>query len=341
MSATYRGVLPESDPLYCFLAGQVLDSVLGFKCGRPVFDVYGLDTSSSIFRYYDRRSFVSLVAKFYGNKWLHGRQTGEPELRAELMRQEFDNLRRVRALGLNSPPHRVVRPLAVSRELNCALIEEFARGSNLDFYILEARDWGKTEQLRSCITDVAWFLADLHTRSQLGEAVGGDEALDYFNKIAGELAHWHIISDEEERRLKDLGERWGQSGLLRRGKQVLIHGDVNPSNFIWSGEHDLVVVDLEALRIGDRAADAGALAAELKHLFWWYWHDRWTSESYIQHFYAEYADHLPEAVEEFDSLTTRSRFYMGCVELRIARNSWLDLAYRRQLIEDSFACLKI
>jgi len=33
--------------------------------------------------------------------------------------------------------------------------------------------------------------------------------------------------------------------------------------------------------------------------------------------------------DDFASLTTRGRFYMGCIEMRIARNTWLDLGYRR------------
>jgi hypothetical protein len=341
MSGQYKGVLPPADPLYRFLADDILDRLLGFKCGRPVFDIYGLDTSSTIFRYFDRRTFAHLVVKSYGNKWLHGSQTGETELRAELMQNEFDNLQRLRSLGFKHYPHRVARPLAVNRELNCILVEEFAPGTILDHYILEARDSGKTEELLSCITDIAWFLADLHTRSRVDEVVNDAPALAYFNKVVGELAHWEIISSGEERRLTELCDEWRRSGLLRQSRQVLLHGDVNPSNFLFAREHELTVIDLESVQFGDSAADAGALAAELKHIFWWYWHDAWASEPYIQRFYDAYLDYLPPGDEDFTLLTTRSRFYMGCTELRIARNDWLNLAYRRQLIEDSFRCLII
>lgn len=341
MNEAAKEVLSPAEPLYEFLAEEVLGNVLGFKHLRPVFDVYALDTSSTIFRYSDRRTFINLVGKFYGNKWLHGSQSGEDELRARLMQREFDNLERVRALGLNAYPHQVVRPLAVSASLNCILVEEFAPGFNLDFHIREARDHGLTDQLLSAITDVAWFLADLHTRSQTRSPVEDEPVLIFFQKIVGELSYWRIISTEEEGQLTELGERWQASGLLCRSQQVLTHGDVTPSNFIWRGEHELTVIDLERLYLKDRTFDTGCFAAELKHLFGWYWHAPHASEFYLQHFYASYAAYLPPGEEDFSSLTTRSRFYMGLHELRISRNDWLHLEYRQQLIKDAFECLKI
>lgn len=341
MNETYTGLLSEDEPLYTYLAEEILGGVLGFRRVRPVFDVYGLDVSSSIFRYSDRRTFVQLVCKSYGNKWVNGSQTGQPALRAELMRREYENLRRVRALGLDAQPHRAVRPLGYNEGLNCLLVEDYAPGPDLDFYIRKARDNAQSDQLRRRLTDAAWFLADLHNRSETGLPVVAQQAFDYFDRMLADLIRWDIISAEQRRRLEEARQRWEQAGLLSESARVLIHGDVNPTNFLWSGEHDLTVIDFEALKEGDRAFDLGCMAAELKHLFWWYTHDAWASEPFIQHFYASYADYMPSGAGDFKSLTERARFMMACVALRIGRNSWLDINYRQQLIEDAIRCLNI
>jgi tRNA A-37 threonylcarbamoyl transferase component Bud32 len=341
MNEIYTGRLSEGEPLYAYLSEEILGGVLGFRHVRPVFDIYRLDVSSTIFRYSDRRSFVELVCKSYGNKWIKGSQTGEPALRAAMMRREFENLLRVRALGLDSQPHRAVRPLGTSEPLNCLLVEDYAPGLDLDFYIRAARDHAQTEQLSSRLTDVAWFLADLHNRSQTRLPVVAEQSFDYFDRILSELIRWDIISIEQRRRLEERRTLWEQSALLAEGVRVLVHGDANPTNFLWNGERNLTVIDFEALKEGDRAFDLGCMAAELKHLFWWYTHDAWASEPFIQHFYASYRSYMPDTAEDFESLMERARFMMACVMLRIARNSWLDINYRQQLIEDAIRCLNI
>jgi thiamine kinase-like enzyme len=122
---------------------------------------------------------------------------------------------------------------------------------------------------------------------------------------------------------------------------VLIHGDATPANFIFEEGAGVTAIDLERLRRGDRATDLGYIAAELKHLFFWYADDLAASESYIQHFYQSYVNYMQAGDESLVSLAARGRFYMGCTELRISRNAWLDLPYRRRLIEHALGCLAL
>ena len=95
------------------------------------------------------------------------------------------------------------------------------------------------------------------------------------------------------------------------------------------------------MRFSDRAIDLGCIAAELKHLFYLLCGDQLASEQYIQHFYNSYADHLSIGGDKFAILTERSRFFMGCFELRIGRNAGLDVEYRGRLIEEAEICLWI
>lgn len=341
MSNQYIGTLLDTNPLYDFLVGEVMGKILGYSNHKSVFDVFSLNSDMTVFRYADRRSFVNLVGKSYANKWIDGQQTGNPGLRAEFMQREFDNLQKLRALGLDTYPHCVVRPLAVNRLLNCVLVEEFVPGARFDSYVWEAINWGKEDELRGRLSDLAWFLADLHNRSQTTEAANHARGLSYFDKIVDHLFYWQIISSDQRHHFLDLRNRWVGTGILGTGRLVLTHGDPVFPNFICQADHGIVGIDLERLWPGDRAMDLGCVVAELKHVFFLYSHDIWKSEPYIRHFYESYFSCLPDGVEDFATLTSRGRFYMGCYELRISRNAWLDLGYRKALIDEAERCLRI
>ena len=165
MSGVYAGVLDRSDPLRGLLVDS-LDRHYGATPKRPVFDVYRLGGGSVIYRYVERATAASLVAKFYGNKWIEGSQTGNRELRVALMLREYANTMRLRDLGLCCCPHSVVRALDVSEACNCTLIEEYIPGVNLDAFISAAVTKGRTSELHRRLGDMAAFLADLHNRSQ-------------------------------------------------------------------------------------------------------------------------------------------------------------------------------
>lgn len=336
----YMGVLPPEDPLHGFLARDVLQGALGLAGCAPVFDVYALADSSTVFRYVDRQTGADLVGKFYGNKWLHGRQDGHPELRTTLMWREFHNLEQARGLGLTTPPRRVVRPLAASEARNCVLIEEHVPGIDMDSHIRAAIHSGQGAVLTACLTEAVRLLADLHDRSRTGETLEPERMLGFLDRYVGQLFYWKVISGAQRERFERLRARWAGSGLLATGRQVLVHGDATPVNFIHDREQGVTAIDLERLWLGDPAEDLGCLVAELKHLFFWYARDPWGSEPYIQHVYGAYRGYARES-EDFGLLTTRGRFRMGCVLLRIARSSWLDLEYRRRLIEKADECLQI
>ena len=334
------GTLPESDAMHAFLTEEVLCGRLGFPPKQYRFDAHRFDASGVVMRYVECEHFVDLVVKYYGRKWLDGRQSGQPQRRAELMHREFRNLEVARGLGLDWQPHRIVRPLALCEALECALVEEYAPGRNLEDYVRRAIDDAAMGDLMERLTDVAWFFADLHARSATDAATDRERPVEDLARLAAELAHWEIIGAGTHTAIAEAAGRWKASALLRPPRSVLIHGDATPTQFIFARDHDLTVIDLEHLRRADAAADLGRLAAELKHQFFWRTGDRWSSEPYIQHLYGSYGRFAGDA-EDFERLTRRAQFYMGCDELRICRNHWLDLGYRRELVDEARACLAI
>ena len=260
-------------------------------------------------------------------------------MRVGLMQREFDNIRQVRALGLDQAPLRAVHALAVNPDLGCLLVEEFASGESLHSSIRDVGLNGKHTELSTRLSDVASFLAQLHNASATDHPGGDRNALAYLEEVIGQLTIWQVITPEQAEDLRRIGQRWEASGELRGATEVLIHGDATPTQFLFS-DSGVVVIDFERLQYGDRAADIGRIAAELKHLFAIYASDPWASEPYIQRFYHDYYSQA-QAAGDFSWLTKRARFHMGCSELRIARNGWEDLAHRQWLVTEAAACLQL
>lgn len=340
MSTEPFATLPTDDPLYALLAEQVFAGALGLPTPARI-EVYSLDPSATVFRYADPASGVSVVGKFYGSKWLDGAQSGERERRAELLRREWQNLLRARALGFAAGPARVARPLAFSEAINCVLVVEHVPGDDLAEAISAAAYAGESGLLRDRLAALAGFLAELHRRASTDQPADVAQAQAYLGKLLGQLEGWQVIDPAQRAHFELLGARWAASGWLSGGRQALVHGDATPGHFIYPPGGGIVAIDLERMRYADPAADLGCVAAELRHLLSWYRGDSWAGEPFIRQFYASYATALGLGPAEFAALTERCRFYMGCAELRICRNSWVDLGYRRAFVAEAARCLAI
>src|SRR5262249_41350207 len=133
-SSLISGPVPENSALSVFLRDQVLANVLGLPCARPRFRLRRLD-SNCVLRCDEEQSSTSLALKSFSLKslWVD-RSKGDRDwhqMRVGLMQREFDNIRQVRALGLDQAPLRAVHALAVNPDLGCLLVEEFASGESL------------------------------------------------------------------------------------------------------------------------------------------------------------------------------------------------------------------
>ena len=141
---------------------------------------------------------------------------------------------------------------------------------------------------------------------------------------------WQTLARERpawEERYQDFSDR-----------QVLIHGDATPTNFLFPNGR-AVALDLERLRAGDRLWDLSWVAGELKHAWGWRIADFSGSEAFIGHFFRRY-----RAAAGLDPALTRrlfslNPFYMALAELRIARNLYLTRDYRRELVAEARRCL--
>jgi aminoglycoside phosphotransferase (APT) family kinase protein len=335
MAMAYQGELAPDDPLYSLLADTVLREVLGLSVEHPIFDVFAVDPNGIIYRYLERTSGADMACKFFGNR--PGDAVGMPSQQhtADVLRREYGNLQRVWDLGMNRPPYRVVRPLAFDEERNYVLVEEYVSGPALDTFLKQALHNGAHAPLAERLADLAAFLAQLHSRSQLDQPADRAQGFAYLEKVTRQLVDLAVIDSDRQRRLDELRGGWAHVPALASALRVLVHGDVTPINIVFGDDHQVIAIDLERLREDDAAVDLGIVVAELRHAFLRTAHAAQAADTFVEHFFQSYATARGIAGPELDGLGVRVRFFAGAMLLRIGRNDWLDVAYRRALAQEA------
>jgi thiamine kinase-like enzyme len=323
----YLGHLSSRDPLLDYLTGFILPQigVVGNSVDFRVFSV----KAEKVFLYEEKSSGALIVGKFFGG--------GEGSQR---MQQEFDNLQLLRGYGLNGAPHKVVRPLGTNGWINGVLVEEFCQGTSLSSVISKAIHENKRDQLYSKLTALAYFLASLHNRTANGRGVDFSQDCAYLDRLVRKLLSKHFIDTKEAEELYWLRDRWREQPRMWEDRQVLVHGDATPSNFLFGDNLDVIAIDLERMKRADRVFDVGRIAGELQHFYLQVSDDKYLSEPFIGHFLWEYACHFPDRERAFRSITRRIPFQMALTLLRISRNSWISPSHRRRLIDEAKITLR-
>ena len=330
----YLGHLSQKDPLYGYLRYDIL-SQLGVNGIAPDFRVYSIPASNHVYLYEDRRSGTRLIGKFFG-----GISNRSPETAFQRMEREFNNLHHLRSIGFTGYPHYVARPLGHNGSLDCVLVEEFCYGTPLTDFIVKAIREGAREPLFQKLTALAYFLATVHNRTASGDRVDFNRDCSYFDRIMDQLKNWGHIGWDEAQEFYWLKDRWREKGFMWEDNQVLVHGDVTPTNILFGDGLWVIAIDLERMKLADRVFDVGRVAGEIKHFFMQHTGDNLLAEPFIGHFLWEYACHFPDRDSAFASITRRVPFHMGLTLLRIARNSWINGKYRRQLLDEAKKTLR-
>lgn len=330
----YLGHVSRNDPLYGYLRYDIL-SQLGVNGIPPDFRVYTIQASNHVYLYEDRLSRTRIIGKFFG-----GISNRPPEAALHRMEREFNNLNHLRSLGFAGYPHYVARPLGCNASLNAVLVEEFCYGTPLSDVIVKAICEGARQALFEKLTSLACFLAALHNRTAAKDRVNFNKDCFYFDKIMDTLTKRGYIRRGEAAEFYRFRDRWRGQECMWEDNQVLVHGDVTPTNILFGDDPWVIVIDLERMKLADRVFDVGRLAAEIKHFFMQYTGDKWLAEPFIGHFLWEYAGHFPDRESAFTSIVGRVPFYMGLTYLRIARNSWISGKYRRRLLHEARETLR-
>jgi aminoglycoside phosphotransferase len=215
---------------------------------------------------------------------------------------------------------------------------EAVPGPDLDRLLLQACVQGESAPLFRGLEKLAHLLAFFHSRPVPALPVSPDPALAYLDKLATQLLEGGLLTREDWQGLGRERDAWEARCQDFSDRQVLIHGDATPTNFLFPNG-GAVALDLERLRAGDRLWDLSWMAGELRHAWGWRTSDFSGSEGAIQYFFRMYLAAMQPDAALTGRLYGLNPFYMALAELRVARNLYLTRDYRRELVAEARRCL--
>jgi phosphotransferase family enzyme len=332
VNGTYVGRLAAADPLHAFLERIVRDR-MGIR-RHAGFRVFRLSGSNEVYAYEERGTLARIIGKFFGSRFGADRDRA-----AAAARQEYESLHTLRGYGLLGSPHHVVDPLGFDRDINCVLALEHYSGEQLSAAIDRARHHGDAAPLYRRLGALAYFLATQHNRTANGATVDFDVDRAYLDVLLGMLRERGRIGPWDVDEVSWLGDLWRERPRMWQDRQVWLHGDATPANFLFGGGLDVAAIDLERCKRGDRVFDVGRVAGELQHAFLATGH-RERAEPFIGHFLREYSGWFPDREAAFRSVTGRLPYFMALNLLRIARNDYISDAYGSRLVDQAKTLLR-
>jgi aminoglycoside phosphotransferase len=252
--------------------------------------------------------------------------------------REYQNYLWAATLGLGAASGLTPRVLGRCPETGLGLLLEDVPGPDLDHLLRRAGQPGEEDALYRGLENLAGLLAFFHTRKLPAERVSPRPALGYLDKVRRQLQGQGLLAWEDVQALEEEKFAWEARWGKFPDRQVLLHGDATPTNFLFP-DGRAVAVDLERLRGGDRLWDLSWVAGELKHAWGWRTGDLEGAETAIGRFFSAYLAALPASPELAGRLYGLNPFYMALAELRIARNAYLSWDWRRRLIAEARRCL--
>ena len=327
MSGRYVGYVAGHDPLHGFLS-RIIRDLLGVREPRPAFRVFRLSGSNVVCKYEEKFSRVKVICKFYGPRY-----GTDQDKAAGMARREYEGLETLRRYDLIGSPHHVIRPLGFSRDIDGVLAVEYYSGEEFSHAIARATQHRDDAHLYWRLTALASFLATQHNRTANGASVDFDPDCKYFDTLVGRLRKTHRIGQWDIDELSWLRDCWRDRPRMWQDRQVWLHGDATPANFLFGHGMDVAAIDLERMKRGDRMFDVGRVAGELQHAFMSATGDWRRAEPFIGHFLWEYSRHFPDGQRTFESITARAPYYMALNLLRIARNGYIGPEYGEKLVK--------
>lgn len=273
---------------------------------------------------------MGLVGKFFVD------QVPATRRDRSLMR-EYLNYQTAQDLGL-SDAGLIPRLLGRSPGMRLGLLLEDIAGPNLDAFLADAAAGRGPENCFAKLANIAELLAFFHTRPLAPEPLSPGPVLAYFQKLQGQLNNLGLLSPEDAEFFAHAGREWRGVWAGFPDRQVLLHGDATPTNFLFPNGR-AVAVDLERLRPGDRLFDLSWVAGELRHAWGWRGREFAAGEAAVQAFFRAYLEALPGDDEVTRRIFALNPLYMALAELRIARNAYLSWEYRRALVAEARRCL--
>jgi aminoglycoside phosphotransferase (APT) family kinase protein len=313
--------------LYHYVKSRRLTEAAGFDRHTDL-RITRLAGSHNVYLVYDRRSHRKCILKSY-----HGAENSTRHMKKEYKRMRHAS----RLIGSRGWVH-VARPLCKSDDGNF-FAEEFVSGRALGDYMKEAMAHNKNKELYEKLTMLAGFLALLHKRKKRSSHIGASNMRDELKRHARQASMGGAFTRDELKDMERLVDRACSYGFVDSAKRALVHGDANPSNFLYDKQR-LNVIDMERSGYRDPVYDLGMMAGELCHYAMKYGGNPYKADPFIGHLYWAYAGNFNDQLGTFIRLTKRNPLYMANSLLRIARHHFFSLQYKRRLAAKAYECLK-
>ena len=233
----YLGRLNPHDPFYAYLQEQIFPPLLTEQHPHQ-FRVFQFPASNAVFLYEETHSQHKVIGKFFN------RIGKDPQQAWEQAHNEWRYMHTLRDLGFKTGRLYIPQPLGISWDMNNVIVEEFCPGQPLSRVIEESIERNDAKLLYARLTDLAYFLAKLHNWTARSETVRFDAHFAYFDKIMARLQRRHRISAQQTGEFYHYREHWQQMGRMWADRQVLIHGDATPSNFLFATHRRTIAIDL-------------------------------------------------------------------------------------------------
>jgi len=254
------------------------------------------------------------------------------------MEKEYSRLKQADHILKHRDWVRVARPYCKS-DKGDFLAERYMSGTPLGSYIRAAMESEKKGELFEKLTFLSGFLAILHKKTRRYGRISPSNVGGEIKKHARQASNGGAMTRDELKKMDRLVDQACSCSLIKGAHRSLVHGDTNPSNFLYDPD-SMYVIDMESSRFMDPVYDLGMMSGELCHFAMRYGRDPYKADPFIGHLYWTYAGNFKDQLGTFISLTRRNPLYMANSLLRIARHPFFSVEYKRRLAYHAGECLK-
>ena len=149
--------------------------------------------------------------------------------------QEYDNYLLAAELGLTDGLARIPRLLGRRPDLRLGLLLAAVPGPDLDGLIRYACEQGGLADLHRGLESLAELFVFFHSRRLPETPISFLEALGYLDKLLWQLQRLGLLTPEDEAALAVEKTAWVSILAKYPDRQVLVHGDATPTNFLFPG----------------------------------------------------------------------------------------------------------
>ena len=325
-----HGDIGKESRLYEYLKGP-FERIVRIKKAHDLY-VTKLGGSHMVYLIRDNRGHKRFVLKSFQAPGLSS------SIADRRMNKEYGRLKKFESLGIDESWFKVVKPLGKS-DSGQFFVEKYVSGESLGTIIRKSFQKNDDKELYDKISLFAGYLALVHKKTRRSSHVRMAHVRQELHEHAEQSYSAGAMCRQGLEKTKLLINHACSYSFIRDAHRCLVHGDANPSNFLFEAGR-MNVIDVERSGYKDPVYDLGTMAGELFHYAMLYAGNPYKADPFIGHMYWVYSGNFTDQYAKFLTITKRNPLYMANSLLRISRNTGLTEAHRKRLAYHASECLK-